>query len=95
MGRLIQSPGFGAAAHSMAAAIGALLGALLPGAVAGVTAAAYAATPPVSAPLPPTRILQGRRSWAGCNSRAWSRGPLREAGSRPGIGATPRLPAAV
>lgn len=60
VGRLIQSPGFGrAAAHSMAAAIGAVLGALLPGAVAGVTASAGGATPPVSAPLPPTRILQG------------------------------------
>ena len=60
VGRLIQSPGFGrAATHSMAAAIGAVLGALLPGAVAGVTAAAGGATPPVSAPLPPTRILQG------------------------------------
>ncbi len=95
VGRLIQSPGFGrAAAHSMAAAIGAVLGALLPGAVAGEAASAGGATPPVSAPLPPTRILQGKTPWAGCNSRAWSRGPLRRLGQDRGLGQR-RLPAAV
>ncbi len=96
VGRLIQSPGFGrAAAHSMAAAIGAVLGALLPGAVAGVTAWPAAPHRRCRRRCRPPASCRGKTPWAGCNSRAWSRGPLREAGSRPGIGATPRLPAAV